>query len=334
MSFKICLIGCGDLANSQHGPAILKYIEQNRDTDFIACCDIDENRARDFKDKFGLKRHYTDIHVMLDTEKPDAVSLICPENKTAELSCLIMERGYPLMLEKPPGLNGAQTRRMLEVAKQYDVPNQVAFNRRYIPLVHKLLEIISSTSNDDTMNEIMDIHYRMIRVNRRDIDFAATAIHGIDLVKYIAGAEYKEADFRYQELPQYGEHVANIHINGIMTSGTVVHMDFLPMSGVVTERLEVNTHKGLFRLELPVWAYGHDMPGRITQIVNNEITFTMTGSELTGSTDEVMLNGFYHENESFFNDIRNGRKPPGDIISGLQSVEVADCINHRRTRYG
>jgi len=327
---KLCMVGCGYLSVDQHGPSVVRYIKQHGGFEFSACCDINEEVARDFKDKFGVPRFYTDLIEMLDVEKPNAVSLICPVEKTADLSCMIMERGYPILLEKPPGLNEGETRRMIDVAEKNNVPNQVAFNRRYIPAVRKLMEILDSL---DVKDEIMDIHYRMIRVNRRDRDFATTAIHGIDLVRFIAGSGYKTADFRYNELPQYGERVANIHINGEMINGTLIHMDFLPMSGAVTERLEVNTHKGLFRLELPSWAYGEDKLGRITLIQDRETVLSVTCEELAGSGDEYMINGMYYENESFLNDIREGKKPTGDIASGLQSVEIADCINARKVKY-
>jgi len=324
------MIGCGYLSVGQHGPSVMKYIERHGGFEFKACCDIDEATAREFTKIFNIPRYYTDYIEMLDAEKPDAVSLICPVDKTAELSCKIMERGYPIILEKPPGLTGVETRRMIEVAEKHGVPNQVAFNRRYIPLIQRLMEILDSL---DATNEIMDIHYRMIRVNRRDTNFATTAVHGIDLVRYIAGSDYKYTDFRYHELPQYGDLVANIHINGEMTSGTLVHMDFLPMSGAVTERVEVNTHKGLFRIEIPAWAYGEDSLGRITHIQNGEIILSETCVDMVGNSEEYMINGMYHENESFLNDIREGRKPTGDISTGLQSVEIADCINHRKAKY-
>ena len=41
----------------------------------------------------------------------------------------------------------------------------------------------------------------MTRVERRDPDFSTTAIHGLDAVRYLAGADYAEARFRYRELP-------------------------------------------------------------------------------------------------------------------------------------
>ena len=117
MSLKFCMVGCGYLSVDQHGPSVAGYIERHGGVEFAACCDIDEEKARSFKEKFKLSGYYTDYIEMLDAEKPDAVSLICPVEKTAELSCRIMERGYPILLEKPPGLNGAETRRMIEVAE-------------------------------------------------------------------------------------------------------------------------------------------------------------------------------------------------------------------------
>jgi len=333
------MIGCGYLSVGQHGPSVLEYIDRYGGVEFSACCDIDEKKAREFKDEFKVAKYYTDYIEMLDAEKPDAVSLICPVDKTAELSCRIMERGYPIILEKPPGLTGAETRKMIEVAEKSGVPNQVAFNRRYIPLVKKMKDILNGadcsagSAGSDDSNKIMDIHYRMIRVNRRDLNFSTTAIHGIDLVRYVAGVDYKCVDLRYNELPQFGERVANIHMSGEMINGTCIHMDFLPMSGAVTERLEVNTHMGLFRLELPVWADGEDKHGCITQLLNGKVVYSASCVDLVGNNDEYMINGMYHENESFLNDIRNGIKPKGDIESGLQSVEIADCINKRKNTY-
>ena len=330
MPFKICVVGCGNVSNTQHGPAITRYVNLHENTLFAACCDIDIDRARDYGHKFDLPNFYTDIDDMLDKENPDAVSLISPVEKTAELSCLIMKRGYPLMLEKPPGSNSIETKSMIDAARENNVPNQVAFNRRYMPLVQKLMDTLKSI---DALNEITDIHYRMIRVNRRDDSFSTTAIHGIDLVRYISGADYRHVEIKYHELPQYGDCVANMHLNGVMSSGAIVHLDFLPMSGVVTERLEVNTHKGIFWLELPVWAESYDMPGKITYLQNGNVIFTINGEELSNCADEYILNGIYNENKFFFDSIRDGKKPDGDIMSGLQAVEIADCLNRRNASY-
>ena len=323
--FKICMVGCGAIARSSHGPSVRRYVSKNPGVEFAACCDIDEERARAFKDEFGVTNYYTDMDVMLDREKPQAVCLVSPVEVTAALSCRILGRGYPLILEKPPGMDGLEARGMIEACG--DVPNQVAFNRRYMPLVIKAMELIDEWGGAEC---ILDINYRMLRVNRRDRDFATTAIHGIDLVKFLSKSNYRHIDFTYRELPQLGENVANFHLSCVMDSGAVTRLDFLPISGANTERLEINTTNGLIVLYLPIWAGCFDGVGRLCHIRDNETVLTVYGNE---SDEDFVLGGFYDENARFFDDVRSGRRPEGDIASGLQAVEVASCISRRMKAY-
>jgi predicted dehydrogenase len=318
--FNICLIGCGDMAWTHHGHSINKYAAQNPGVRFAACCDIDPDKARKFKEAFNVGNCYTDIEAMLDAEKPQAVNLICPVELTADLSCLIMGKGYPLLVEKPPGLDTAETRRMMAAAK--GVPNQVSFNRRYMPYVQKCLSLIGA-------GRIYDIRYRMARVRRQDHDFATTAIHGIDLVKYMAGSEYKTLRFTYRSFPELGPTVANFHVSGCMENGVIVSMDFLPISGTDTERLEINTDKGMFWLKLPLWASCCDKTGSLEHLDKGQYL-----ERITYEDETYVLAGFYNENAFFYDDVRNGKNPAGDIASGLQSVEIADYLRRREAVYG
>jgi myo-inositol 2-dehydrogenase/D-chiro-inositol 1-dehydrogenase len=329
MNFKICVVGCGNMAMGFHGPSYQRYAMLHPDVELAACCDLDESKVVIFKEKFGFSRHYTDIDLMLDSEKPDAVCLVVPVNLTFSLSLKIMGKGYPLLLEKPPGLNSKETMELIRSANRGNSPNQIAFNRRYTPLVRKLKDLLDAQSEK---YEFMNIQYRMLRVGRKDPDFTLTAIHGIDLVKYIAGSEYKTVDFRYKELDLIGENVANIHMDCEFESGATARLDFLPVSGMNSERLEVNVHNHTFSLQLPVGDY-LDFPGKLLHIENNEVKLELNGLDIAGSAELFVLSGFYHENELFFEDIRNGRKPAGDIASGLQSVEIADCIRKRASKY-
>jgi len=327
--FKICLIGCGIMARNQHGPACKIYEALHENVHFAACCDIDAERAQSFAQQFGLSAWYTCINTMLDTEKPQAVCLIAPEALTAELSCKILEKGYPLIMEKPPGIHPEETMRMIHAAK--NITNQVAFNRRYMPIVQKAMSLLDEWGG---VNCIMDIQYRMVRSNRTDPHFSTTAIHGIDLVKYIAHSPYKYVNFRYHALPHIGKTVANFYLNCEMENSIVTNLAFLPMSGINTERVEINTTKGLLCLNLPIWAGCYDGYGKITLYNDNEKVWEMNGADIAGSKEDFVLGGFYNENAVFFDAIRNGKNPDGDIASGLQAVEIANCINQRLLTYG
>lgn len=324
MSFKICIAGCGYMAFNGHGPSYRKYADLNSDVELTACCDVDESRAMSFRNKFGFLRHYTDMDLMLDTERPQAVCLIVPVNLTFPLSVGILKKGYPLLLEKPPGLNKYETMEMVDAANKWNIPNMVAFNRRFMPLVIKLKELLEQLPLDKSLS----IDYRMLRVGRKDPDFSTTAIHGIDIVRYLAASDYRTVHFSYQQLTDAGENVVNIFMDCEFESGATARLGICPVAGMVAERLEINSLQHTFQVNLPL-AGSKDIPGRLSHFYKGNTVLELNGINLSGNSDEFVLNGFYDENKIFFDDIRSGRKPANDILSAVQSVEIADCIRNR-----
>ena len=83
----------------------------------------------------GLCARYTRPSIqILSAERPDAVCLVVPEPLTCELACQVLEMGYPLIMEKPPGRTVEEIDRMTSAAEAAGVPTKVAFNRRYEPV--------------------------------------------------------------------------------------------------------------------------------------------------------------------------------------------------------
>ena len=71
---------------------------------------------------------------------------------------------------------------------------------------------------------------------------------------------------------------------------------------------------------------------RLIGVEKGKITHQFRGDEVAGGREDYLMNGFYQENESFFEDIRNRRKPAGDIRSGRQSVVIAQALRERKDR--
>jgi hypothetical protein len=117
-----------------------------------------------------------------------------------------------------------------------------------------------------------------------------------------------------------------------MKSGTTAQLSFCPVSGVTIERCAVNSEGHTFFLNLPVWE-GLDVPGKLIHVENEKVVYETTGDVISDGDEMFESNGFYGENAAFFDDIRAERKPIGDIRSGLQSVEIADCIRNRADEY-
>lgn len=327
MAFKICVIGCGALANSHHGPAYTQYArQQHPETELAACCDLQAERAEAFARRFGFERSYSDPLRMLAVEAPDAVCLVVPPQVTCQLACQVLERGFPLLLEKPPGLTSTEIDRMIAAAKASGTPNQVAFNRRYTPLVSLLKDWIN---RENPPLELQHLQYDFFRVGRTDADFSTTAIHGIDTARFLAGSDYAHVLFHYRPLPAHGPTTANILLDCTFASGATAQLSFLPVSGAVIERATLHTFDRLYFLHLPVWN-AFDSPGLLQEVVQGQVTRSLRGPEASGSAEDFILNGFYAEDAAFFDDIRHGRTPSGDLASGRQAVVVAQAMRQRK----
>lgn len=324
MGFKICCIGCGDMATVGHGPAFRKYARENPEVLLSACCDLDADKAEQFQKTFGFSRAYTAVDQMLIREKPDAVSLMVPPEITELLTTKLLRAGIPVILEKPPGLDREQTMRLMEVAEQTGTPNQVAFNRRYMPMVQRFAQLRKGRKD-------LFWQYDFYRSNRKDADFSTTSIHGIDTMRFLAEKSYRRVDFHYIPNPQDSSLVPTIMLDCEFEDGAQGRITFVPASGICAERCTMHGTNEMIYAALPYHGINGsiDGPGRIVVTEKNQIVFREEAPE----EEFFISNGFYGENARFFDCIRSGVRPQDNIASGLQAVEIADCIRKQKNHY-
>ena len=327
MSFNIAVIGCGNIATGYHGPSYARYAERHPDVTLAACCDTDAARGHQFQQRFGFRRAYADFIRLLEEEQPDAVCLLAPPEVTCDLACAVLRRRFPLLMEKPPGKTVAEVDRIIAAANASGAPNQVAFNRRHMPLVRAALREMESLGQP-----VHHLRYDFTRIGRVDADFSTTAIHGIDTARFLAGSPYRQVRFHYQEFPTLGPAVANILMDCEFESGATAQLNFCPVTGVVIERATLHAIDHTIFVDLPIWD-GFDSPGRLQHVHRGQVVLDLSGPEAAGSEESFVLSGFFGENASFFDDIRAGRRPVDDVTTARQSVEIAEYIRERKAEF-
>ena len=326
--FKISVIGCGQIAMSFHGPAIKKYATENPDTVLLSCCDSDINRAKEFAETFGFQAHYGDYKEMLRNSRPDAVCLITSYTVIPAIAIDVINEKLPIIMEKPPGVTGAEVSSIINAAQKNGTLNQVAFNRRFTPIVSELKSIITQSGASDIHN----IRCVFQRVNRTDNDFYTTAIHGIDTTGYIAGSGFKHVRFRYQELTEINEGAANIFLDCEMESGAVAQFSICTNGGKVIEDYIVTCRNNDYTLKMPVWG-SPEYPGGLWHFSENKCVNHIPGDDPRFGEEMFERFGFYSENADFFDDVKANRMPANDITTALQSVEIARCIQERKKEW-
>jgi len=326
---RLCQIGCGEHARVAHGPSQARCARERHDLTLAGCCDVDRERAEAFRREFGYARAFTDAEAMLEAERPDAVVLVVPVERTAGVGALVLERGIPILLEKPPGTTVAEVDRLIKAAERdgRPIPHQVAFNRRFAPLLRELRRRI------ETGPALQHLHYEMTRVDRRDPDFSTTAIHGLDAVRYLAGADYAQARFRYRELPELGPGVADIFVDAVMTTGATAHVAFCPVAGALVERATAHAPGHTLFAHVPMWG-GPDSPGRLWHFAGGTLAADIRGDQIGDGPALFELGGFYGETAAFLDALAQGRPPSPSLRESRQSVAIAQSIRERCAEYG
>jgi len=325
---KLCQVGCGEHARVAHGPSQARCARERPGLVLAGCCDLDPARAESFRRDFGYARAYGDPVVMIERERPDAVVVVVPVAHTVAVGSLVLERGLPLLLEKPPGETVKDVDRLIAAAEGGGrvVPHQVAFNRRYAPLLRELRRRLAEAG------PLQHLHYEMTRVERRDPDFSTTAIHGLDAVRYLAGSDYAQARFRYHELEALGPGVANILVDAVMASGATAHLAFCPVAGVLVERAVAHAHGHSLSLHVPMWN-GVDAPGRLWHFTGGTLCADFDGAQVGDGTALHELGGFYRETATFLDDVAAGRAPSPSLRESRQSVAIAEALRERRAEF-
>lgn len=326
---KICVIGCGWVAMSNHGPALVRYAAEYDDVQLAGCCDVDLNQAQVFQTKYGFKRVYSDYHQMIRSEQPQVVVLLVPPARICEIACHLLKQGIAVLMEKPPGLTLIEAQKIAHVAHITGMPNLVAFNRRFTPLVQYYLQIFSSLFLPE---DIQHIDYQMIRIARTDEDFSTTAIHGIDVVAFLAGSSYQQVNFHYQPVYSMIGTVTNVFMDCIMASGATASLSFCPLTGAITERAEIILFDHIFYLNLPL-NKGLDWPGRLLHLEKGEKKLDISGIDTAGGSEDWLLNGFYAEIACFLDALRSGVQPASGIETSFQSVAIMEAMRAKQSTW-
>jgi myo-inositol 2-dehydrogenase/D-chiro-inositol 1-dehydrogenase len=322
MSIKICMVGCGSFAALGHGPAQRKYAALNRDVELAGCCDADENRAREYRVAVGYGRHYEDVEVMLAVERPDAVVLAVPPPVTCKVASSILERGIPLLLEKPPGVDLPELRRLILAAEKGRVGAQVAFNRRHMPVMRRAVEILRSDFGPSFDGRII---YEMERYDRWDPDFSTTAVHAVDGALMVSGSPFRAAEVRFQTQRSGDGEAASVSFEAECVSGARVSINIQPVSGRNRESVGIHGVGQSLSVTIPFSPSSGD-EGRLEHWRGDRIVASFSD----GDCDAVERLGVFGETKAFLDAVRSGAPFAPLLTDCGQQVALMDVFRRRQ----
>lgn len=196
---RVGIIGCGNISNCHLGgyKALPELVE------LVACCDIDEEKAKNYASKNGFANYYTDYNDMLQKEELDAVSVCTWNAAHADAAIAALNAGCNVLCEKPMAMNAQQAIAMKEAADKSGKLLMIGFVRRF----GNDADILKKFVDAGTMG---DIYFAKATYLRRsgcpggwfgDKRYAGggplidLGVHVIDLCRYLAGKPKPVAAF-------------------------------------------------------------------------------------------------------------------------------------------
>jgi predicted dehydrogenase len=323
MRFKICMVGCGWFARQCHGPALRRYAAAHKDARLAACCDADIGRALEFQGAFGFERHYSGIQAMLAAEEPDAVILAVPPEAACHAAGLVLGRGLPLLLEKPPGMSPAELGSLIAEAGRSGARVQVGFNRRYMPVMRRARSILDSEFQPGSPGRI---DYTLLRFDRWDPDFSTTAIHALDAALFLAGSPFRAAEVRHQPQKQGDREATGVVVEAECVSGTRVAVNIQPVAGLNAEFAIIHAVGQTLEVSIPISPQAAS-GGSLKFWRGDKLAASYSG----GEGDALDWLGVCGETEAFLGAVRSGAVMVPGLQDCRQQVALMEAMRIRKS---
>lgn len=98
--------------------------------------------ARTFSEAHGIPAYYGDLNRMIEQARPDVVYVATPHTTHSTYTLACLERGIPVLCEKPLGVTEAEVRQMVELSERRGVFLLEGMWIRYLPSISRLKALL------------------------------------------------------------------------------------------------------------------------------------------------------------------------------------------------
>jgi UDP-N-acetylglucosamine 3-dehydrogenase len=154
------------------------------ETELLAICDIDAERARTAANQFGVKP-YTNTGSMLKNKDIEAVSICTWSTSLAKEALKALKAGKNVLVEKPMATNAKQAKQLLATADREGLHLTVGFLMRFIPGLQRIRkEVEAKTLGEPVCATAKRVSQWPERIG--DVGVVKdTAIHDLDVMRYV-----------------------------------------------------------------------------------------------------------------------------------------------------
>jgi UDP-N-acetylglucosamine 3-dehydrogenase len=201
---RMAVIGTGFWGKNQ--ARVLSQLDQ---TELMCVCDADEARAKAVGAEFRVP-HFTKRAEVFARKDIDAVTICTPTVTHKEIATEALRAGKHTLVEKPMTNTASEARDLIALAKEHGLRLMPGHIERFNPAVDYLKTLL----DDRKLGTVTLFHARRVgRWPERIGDVGVvrdTAIHDVDLARYIFGDEVHSVHARTGSIRHKNEDYAEI----------------------------------------------------------------------------------------------------------------------------
>jgi predicted dehydrogenase len=322
---RIGFIGAGPVVQSKHWPAVKRLQTIWEPVTVAAFALRTTEQARKIERVFG-GRWYMDYRKMLDEEKLDGVIVCSPDATHAEHAIACIEKGIPVLVEKPIARSLADAHRMCTLADARSVPFMTVANKRYSPPYRRAKRLIAEGPVTDPAMSVAKFNLGYDYVDLLE----SGTIHIFDITRYLMG---NVVSVRCVGLDRYHHNRRSYPVDN-----AVCQLEF--SSGAVGAVTTSST-----ALSFKPWERVEVYADRAWLEVDDQSRLTLHDSELEGSRSwapvvpntllfDEEFGGFTGLIENFLQVIRGAEQPLAGGWDGYRAYEVLVACEVSMARKG
>ncbi|HIA70087.1 TPA: Gfo/Idh/MocA family oxidoreductase [Candidatus Poribacteria bacterium] len=322
---RIAFIGCGGMSSQ-----LQRCIPMIPEFNFIATCDLVEERAQSNARKFGALRHYTNYDQMLGDEELDAVAVVGrPEDKLhRDIGIECLERGYHIYVEKPPATTVEGAKSLVDASVRTGKTGMVGTMWRHAPAHQMAKRLIE----EDDFGRVCQYHTRYLapspRIHSSDAPFAwpfmlDQAIHPTDCMRFFMGPVNDVFSFDGTDTDTG---TVSISVNlryangavGTMTLGIGPVLEAMVyVKGSNNQAIQVLETRKLRRYRVPTWS---GQGGGYADTPTEEW-------DLNTAFHSIGRPGYLEEMQHWAKSLLQGVQPEASLEDACQSMKVLKAIS-------
>lgn len=185
---RLGVVGAGKIA--------VKHLEALQDVagaKVVGVTSRTREKAQAMAAQFSIPCVADDMASLIREARPDALLLLVSASSIFTVARAALETGLPLFIEKPAGLNPAESGELARVSGKLGARTMVGYNRRYYSVFHQGIEIIRR--HGPLLGVMVEGHERIdaVRATGKHGDdvlagwIFANSTHTIDLLRFFGG---------------------------------------------------------------------------------------------------------------------------------------------------